>query len=330
MDYKFLKIISSQELLMRAKDVVKREAKLTLEFLYHLRKIERRRLHVEMGYSSLFSFVEKEYKYSSGSTYRRVEAMRLLKEIPEIETDILSGDLNLTSLCEVSKFFKTESIKPVERKKIIETIKCKSTREVKRKLADLGTQPERSIERERILSKTCTELTFSISNDLMEKLNLLRAFMSHKHPRLTYEILLQELADIALQRYGKGHRVSTSPPKLSQVARKTNENETLGKPEIENYCRRRSRYIPAGIKRSVWTRDQGKCTFVSRLSKQKCGSTHFIEFDHILPFSHGGDSTPGNLTLRCRAHNQLAAIKMFGESKLEEFTNLIGNHVEFT
>ena len=72
-----------------------------------------------------------------------------------------------------------------------------------------------------------------------------------------------------------------------------------------------SRHIPHGVRRVVWERDRGQCTYVSDAG-HRCESREFIEFDHVQPFAHGGDSTVENLRLRCRAHNQLGAEVTYG------------------
>lgn len=71
------------------------------------------------------------------------------------------------------------------------------------------------------------------------------------------------------------------------------------------------RTIPAHVRREVWERDQGQCTFKNS-SGQRCEARKFLEFDHIDPVARGGRATSGNLRLRCRAHNQREAECAFG------------------
>lgn len=71
---------------------------------------------------------------------------------------------------------------------------------------------------------------------------------------------------------------------------KTQTNADLHTPEYV------TRVIPAAIKRAVHERDGGKCT--------KCGSTHNLQYDHIIPFSLGGKSTLENIRLLCFNCNQ--------------------------
>jgi len=75
--------------------------------------------------------------------------------------------------------------------------------------------------------------------------------------------------------------------------------------------RGRSRYIPAPIRRAVWERDGGRCTFVSQ-DGHRCEERRLLEFDHIQPFALGGETTRENTRLRCRAHNQHEAERAFG------------------
>ena len=76
------------------------------------------------------------------------------------------------------------------------------------------------------------------------------------------------------------------------------------------------RYIPAEVKRAVFKRDGGRCTFVGD-DKHRCGTRKSLEFDHVTPFAKGGLTTVGDLRLRCRRHNQVEADRAFGEGFME-------------
>ena len=67
----------------------------------------------------------------------------------------------------------------------------------------------------------------------------------------------------------------------------------------------RSRYIPAAVRREVWRRDQGCCSYVDPHSGRRCGSRYRLEIDHIVPFALGGGTEPANLRVRCRGHHRL-------------------------
>ena len=80
--------------------------------------------------------------------------------------------------------------------------------------------------------------------------------------------------------------------------------------------RRKRRSIPAAVRRAVWERDQSRCTYVDSRG-QRCRETSFLELDHEHPDARGGPPTLGNLRLRCRVHNALAAEQIFGRAFME-------------
>jgi 5-methylcytosine-specific restriction endonuclease McrA len=71
------------------------------------------------------------------------------------------------------------------------------------------------------------------------------------------------------------------------------------------------RHIPAEVKRTVWERDGGQCTYLSEAG-QRCPARSRLEYDHIDPVARGGRATAERMRLRCRAHNQYAAECVFG------------------
>jgi 5-methylcytosine-specific restriction endonuclease McrA len=75
--------------------------------------------------------------------------------------------------------------------------------------------------------------------------------------------------------------------------------------------------IPADVRREVWARDDGRCTWLGR-DGRRCGSRWKLEIDHVQPDALGGTFDPGNLRLLCRAHNLLHARNVFGEDGVTE------------
>lgn len=54
--------------------------------------------------------------------------------------------------------------------------------------------------------------------------------------------------------------------------------------------------IPDDVKQMVWMRDGGRC--------RNCGNTSELQFDHVIPSSVGGASTPENLQILCGPCNR--------------------------
>jgi 5-methylcytosine-specific restriction endonuclease McrA len=75
----------------------------------------------------------------------------------------------------------------------------------------------------------------------------------------------------------------------------------------------KGRYVPAEVRREVWRRDGGQCSFVGP-GGRRCPARTRLEFDHVTPVAHGGRSTVEGLRLRCRAHNQHDAERVFGRA----------------
>jgi hypothetical protein len=65
------------------------------------------------------------------------------------------------------------------------------------------------------------------------------------------------------------------------------------------------------VKRAVFMRDGGQCTYVSE-SSHRCEVRGDVEFDHKTEVARGGQATADNLQLRCRGHNQHTAEQTFG------------------
>src|SRR5436305_783338 len=103
-----LRQLDNETLLQKTKFLAVEERKITISVLHHLREIYRRRLYAK-SYSSLFEFVTRELGYSDAAAQRRIAAMRLLTEIPEIEEKIESGDLTLSNAAQAQKLFQTEA-----------------------------------------------------------------------------------------------------------------------------------------------------------------------------------------------------------------------------
>jgi 5-methylcytosine-specific restriction endonuclease McrA len=88
--------------------------------------------------------------------------------------------------------------------------------------------------------------------------------------------------------------------------------------------RRRGRHIPAAVRRAIFQRDGARCTYLDA-NGARCRETHRLEFHHLEPFALGGDHRPSNLTLRCAAHNALAAEQDFGRELIEDAKASLGH-----
>jgi 5-methylcytosine-specific restriction endonuclease McrA len=79
-----------------------------------------------------------------------------------------------------------------------------------------------------------------------------------------------------------------------------------------------SRYIPAAVKRAVYKRDNGQCTYVDP-NGRRCSERHRLEFDHRKPYGRGGDHSVDNIRLLCRTHNGFFAERDYGKEVVERY-----------
>jgi hypothetical protein len=339
--------LSDTDLETQIRLAVTEENKAKTRVLHLLAEIERRRLYSK-EHPSLFEYCVRVLKYSSGAAQRRIDTMRAMKLIPEIEAKLISGELNLTSVSQAQTFFRHEAKQSknysVDEKKILlGKLENKSTRECIETLVAISPQTVPQ-EKRRVLSPEKTELKLTLDKALIEKLDRLKALMSHKSPHMTDAELLNVLADMALAKLDPMKKATRNLPPTSQKpkyepalsnslpAPEVNLNanpqvsrsgETKEPPLLLNLApgsTKSTRYIPAWLKRAVWQRDRGRCTH------RECGSERFLEFDHIHPVSTGGQNELSNLRLLCRSHNQRAAIDRFGLRHMKKFFDAGQNH----
>jgi uncharacterized membrane protein YgcG len=77
-----------------------------------------------------------------------------------------------------------------------------------------------------------------------------------------------------------------------------------------------SRHVPDAIRRAVYERDGGRCTFVDERGR-RCPATGALEVDHVEGFAETGRHDVDKLRLLCRAHNQREAEKRYGRAFME-------------
>ena len=346
-----LKNLSPHELIQHTKRLVETERKTTLEILNYFREIDQRKLYLKWGFSSLFDFVVKELNYDHGAAGRRIAAMRLIHEIPQVEDKIKKGSLSLTTVSQAAYFFKAEekkSLGPISienKKTILKKMEGSSKRECEKILLALA--PENSslkAERVKSVSSTLNEVTLTIDDALLYKLKKVQDLASHRLQDQKLATVLEFVVDVALKKLElKPKKPKTGSPEnlttaCDNTTVKTGTEATIkiGRANLTTTGRanttvktcatgraqsaantpvKKTRYIPALMKRQVWVRDKGACRYKDPLSQRVCGSRKFVQFDHIKPLAKGGPTEVANLRLLCANHNAFMAKLHFGLSK---------------
>jgi hypothetical protein len=136
---------------------------------------------------------------------------------------------------------------------------------------------------------------FTIGKESHEKLQRLQALLRREIPSGDPGAIFDRAIALLLERVEKQKLGLTARPR---PIRPGTDGSTSRRP-------------PNQSKRVAWRRDGALCAFVAP-NGQRCGERAFLEFHHIEAFALGGLSTPDNISLRCRRHNQYEAERVFG------------------
>ena len=313
--------------------LVYRERENLTRILHYLREVEARRLYLARGYSSLFAMMTEELGYSEAAAQRRIYAMRLLKEVPEVERDIQSGEISLSVASQMQSFFRKEKERrirgkqaPIEKNEklgLIEKLKGASTRECERKLIEINPVLNLPKEKTRPLTEDKTLIQFTADQTLMAKIERLKSLLSHSNPEGALDRVFARALDLALDKLDpkrreerrrsrrQGASAAPRPRALKSPGAVAGEGrKALPAPEVKGG--ERSRHIPTRIRDKIWVRDKGRCQYRNGKTGKLCGSQHHLEVDHCYPYSLGGEHSESNLRLLCRKHNQFRALELFG------------------
>jgi hypothetical protein len=157
-------------------------------------------------------------------------------------------------------------------------------------------------------------------------LETLTQLLSHKIPSGDLAAVLKEALRCAIEKHGKRRGAVAPERPHTPTIRAANEPAPLAQgPRYANpgavSAPVRDHAIPAAVRREVWSRDDGRCTFVAP-DGTRCASRWKLELDHVDPRAFDGPPTTGNLRLRCRTHNLLYAEEVFGRGHMARFRRL--------
>ena len=180
----------------------------------------------------------------------------------------------------------------------------------------------------RLVEEAKALLSHAVPNASLEELHLraMRALVAElkKKKYATVESSRDSEAAEVLPRGGSGTRHERTgsferdakQPGTDALEQMVQSTDALDQAADQPYTRRRGRHVPAAVRRLVSERDGSRCSYVDA-NGTRCPETHRLEFHHLKPFAKGGEHRASNLTLRCAAHNALAAEEDFGRELIE-------------
>lgn len=201
----FLKKLSDGQLIFDTKEAIKAEREATSIVVKYFREIYSRQLYLKLACTSLFHFATQELGYCEGSAQSRINAMKLVIDLPEVEKKIESGELSLTAASNLQSFFQMaksskKTYSPAEKLEVAAACYSKSTREVKIELASRNPSVD-WVETIKPVSKDRFELKFTITDVLEEKVRKLKGVLAHSQPNINLEQLLETLVELGLEKF---------------------------------------------------------------------------------------------------------------------------------
>ena len=97
--------LSDDRLLERTKELSRVEHHLEVVVIDHLREIQKRRLYLRRGFSSLFDYAVRELGYSDAAAWRRIKAMRLCAEVEGVRERLQNGTMTLNAAAQLQHAF---------------------------------------------------------------------------------------------------------------------------------------------------------------------------------------------------------------------------------
>ena len=271
--------LSDEALLFSARQAVQKEREATHEVLFHLLEVDRRHLHLECGFASLFEFCTEALGYCAGSAQIRIQGMRLLRDLPsesertQVMAKLGTGDLKLTQLATVQRLSRTvkveqgRKVEVAEKLALLEKIEGKNTRETEKIIAqalELPKHPEG------------TELKLHVDEETLQLLEEFKILSGHSNPEGNASLLFKQALALGVEALRK--RKTGAPLARGSSCEVKQQQQT----------------IPRPTQRIVWRKNDVRCSYVFGLDPEEAIIAWKI-FDCTVMRTIGGGICPTRL-----------------------------------
>jgi hypothetical protein len=306
---------------------VARDRSTIAEILGLITEVDARKLYLPAGYPSMFAYCVGELRLSEDAAAKRIQAARVARRFPAVFEAVAAGRLYLTAVGLLAPHLAEDTAD-----ELLAAATHKTKSEIERLLAERFPRPDvlawveaippsplaRSSEqyapahvegpqappmktgpvgeRSRVkpLSPQSFAVQFTLSQRGHDQLCYAQELLGHQIPSGEIAQVFERALDALIPQLEQRKFAATARPRPGR-RRPT----------------RSPRHIPAQVKRTVWVRDGGQCTFVSEAGR-RCPARKCLEFDHIDEVARGGEATVAGIRLLCRADNEFAAECTFG------------------
>jgi hypothetical protein len=342
--------LSDSQLIAETRRLAERERHATADVIAALMELDARKLYLGEGCSSLFTYCTQVLRFSEHAAYGRIEAARAARRFPAILNQLTEGSLTLTAVRLLAAHLTPDNHAALlaaarhKSKRDVEHLvaalrpqpavpssvrKLPAARPIEEAAAPLlgSTLPAESPAPARILadgqqgSEALTiasaasdvahrqpapakpavvvplapdryKVQITISRAAHDKLRRAQDLLRHTIPNADPAVIFERALTLLVEDLERTKLAAAKRPRASKTQTP------------------RSRHVPAAVKREVWRRDEGRCTFVGAAGR--CTERGLVQIHHVVPFADGGATDAVNCCLRCAAHNAYEAEAWFG------------------
>jgi 5-methylcytosine-specific restriction endonuclease McrA len=312
--------------------LVSKEKMTQAALIAHLSEIAERKLHLDLGYASMFDYCLRALCLAEGEIWLRLQVSSCCRKFPEIFADLASGLISLTVAGRISALLDNEN-----KMIILEFCRGKSTRAVEEFLASLKPKPvlpsslrkqgsttkkqELTLAQQEEMQRLPNEkqlfpvdtpspsriealgeeryhVRFAFTAAQRRKMERLAELLGVDNPAKNLAELMEKALDLALK--------AKDPARIRRAKKSSAPAESK-----HEKLQVRSRNIPANIRREVFSRGGYQCQFLAK-DGARCPQRRHLCIDHVVPFAQGGGNELSNLQLLCAGHNLRKAEIDFG------------------
>jgi hypothetical protein len=281
-----------QELVERLTELVARERSTLADVLCHLAEVDARKLYLYQGCSSIFVYATQMLGLSEAASYHRIRAARVARRHPEVFDDIAAGLLHVSGLCVLAPH-----LDGVGSEALLDAARGQPTSKIRELVA--AARPEPAVpDAITPVGEGRVVVRFTAGKALRDKLEEAQALLCHSVPDGQLGQLFERALDALIEKTRKRRFAETEAPRSARPSG------------------RRTRHIPAAVRRAVAQRDQGRCTFVGE-GGRRCDARGFTQLHHDDPYARGGEHSAANVRVLCAGHNALLAEAEYGQEHME-------------
>jgi 5-methylcytosine-specific restriction endonuclease McrA len=299
-----------------------RENEATAELLAHIAEFDERKLYLPEAYESMLAYCTGELQLSEDAAKKRIQVARVGRTCPAVFEALESGRVHLTGLRVLAPHITPGTVEELlaaathKTKEAIEGLLAERSprlgvpamvtpmceegapghlRNTDPQGVTVGNSPlATSGDRVTPLSTESFAVQFTRSREADERFRYAQTLLGHQVRPSDIAEVYDRAIKVLVEKLERRRFGACAKPRKG--GRRTRSG---------------SRHVSLAVRRAVWERDQGQCTFKSE-SGRRCEARRGLQFDHEKEFARGGEATIENIRLRCPGHNQYSAERTFG------------------